>query len=170
MKRHARVFCIIIIIWVDRIRLIVNICVSLTLMFSLYFNKSDLISHKVSWSRTGNISYSIYSIHLQSCFCLYEPLTRAIPLIFSDLIPSKIQGGIDDTDPIPMLCTKTQHLSLSSSSVRLNIRSSYSVIWFTLRCLTRLVVLPQHLTVLPHILQTTSWLFVKVKYVHTWHH
>lgn len=69
MKIHARVCCIIIIIWVGRIRLIVNICV--TLMFSLYFNKSDLISH----SLLIQDSYSIYSIHLQSCFCLYEPLT-----------------------------------------------------------------------------------------------
>lgn len=68
MKIHARVCCIIII-WVGRIRLIVNICV--TLMFSSYFNKSDLISH----SLLIQDSYSIYSIHLQSCFCLYEPLT-----------------------------------------------------------------------------------------------
>lgn len=42
--------------------------------------------------------------------------------------------------------------------------------WFTLRCLTTLVVLPQHLTILPHLPQTASWLLVEVKYIGQWLH
>lgn len=59
------------------------------------------MAHREAYSETQlKLSYSLKNV--QVCY-----LTDLRTDFLSDIIPSKIQVGIDDTDAIPILCTKT---------------------------------------------------------------
>lgn len=83
---------------------------------------------------------------------------------FSPSVPGYcLPAAPKDSDRDVCLALAPAPDTVLSSSVRLIVNASYSVLWFNLRCFTRFVVLPQLLTVFPQTSQTASWLFVELK-------